>query len=570
MALINFEEDKIILEKCKNKHKIVFNNLKEFMYSQDTREDKCFNCNKIYGNYNRICPLCKVEKPKREVQNFFNCKEHNRNFTTYCQVCNLNLCPTDEAVHVRHKKTYLKQIIPGKPKIDEIKKNIREFQGILLAYKKTLENSKDYFLRLFETLIDNVKEYDYLNEYIMNCIENLNSYETIYNMTSIDIKKFSKELNQFLKEDILNKVKFLINEYNTIPKKELIAEYKANEQNIRIFGERFVKNNKDNCYLIIENKPYELQEYYPIPSDKKIINVKLITKKKLSDISYMFSGCKSLLDLMNISKFETEFTNMSHTFYECESLYEIPDLSNWNTMNVSNMDYIFNGCKSLELLPNISTWNTKNVIKMNNMFSDCASLRAIPDISKWNTENVTDMSKIFSGCKSLESLPDISKWNTSLNTDMNNMFSGCFKLLSLPNISKWNTENVKNMNQIFLSCVSLAYLPDISIWKTDKVLYMKEMFSGCAKLRNLPDISKWKTDNVQDMREMFSFCRALYAVPDISDWDVKNVNAMKGMFSYCNSLCKVPELTRWKTKKGIDMRYMFSGCKKDLKIPFNT
>ena len=36
------------------------------------------------------------------------------------------------------------------------------------------------------------------------------------------------------------------------------------------------------------------------------------------------------------------------------------------------------------------------------------SLKSLPDISKWNTGNVTNMSYMFS-CGGLKSLPDISK-----------------------------------------------------------------------------------------------------------------------------------------------------------------
>ena len=41
----------------------------------------------------------------------------------------------------------------------------------------------------------------------------------------------------------------------------------------------------------------------------------------------------------------------------------------------------------------------------------CSSLTTLPDISKWNTNNVTNIAYIFVGCSSLTTLPDISKWN---------------------------------------------------------------------------------------------------------------------------------------------------------------
>ena len=68
---------------------------------------------------------------------------------------------------------------------------------------------------------------------------------------------------------------------------------------------------------------------------------------------------------------------------------------------------MFWNCSSLKSLPDISQWNTSNVTTMGCMFSDCNSLTSLPDISKWNTSNVTSMEIMFWGCSSLKSFPDI-------------------------------------------------------------------------------------------------------------------------------------------------------------------
>ena len=62
------------------------------------------------------------------------------------------------------------------------------------------------------------------------------------------------------------------------------------------------------------------------------------------------------------------------------------------------MSYMFYWCKSLYSLPDISKWDTKNITNMKQMFSYCKSLKSLPDISKWDTKNVIDMSYIFKGC----------------------------------------------------------------------------------------------------------------------------------------------------------------------------
>ena len=46
---------------------------------------------------------------------------------------------------------------------------------------------------------------------------------------------------------------------------------------------------------------------------------------------------------------------------------------------------------------------------MSSMFCGCSNLSNLPDISKWNTNNVTNMSSMFSGCSKLSSIP--SKFN---------------------------------------------------------------------------------------------------------------------------------------------------------------
>ena len=45
---------------------------------------------------------------------------------------------------------------------------------------------------------------------------------------------------------------------------------------------------------------------------------------------------------------------MSYMFAECKSLEEVPDLSKWNTENVKEMKDMFIYCDNLEEIPNIN------------------------------------------------------------------------------------------------------------------------------------------------------------------------------------------------------------------------
>ena len=127
---------------------------------------------------------------------------------------------------------------------------------------------------------------------------------------------------------------------------------------------------------------------------------------------------------------------------------------------------------------------------MNDMFYKCSSLTSLPNISKWNTEQVTDMSFMFCSCALLTTLPDIWKWNTSNVTSMIYMFFGCSSLSSMPNISKWDTKNVTDMRFMFSYCYSLLSFPDIKKWNTNKVTDNSNMFWACSALNSQPNLSK--------------------------------------------------------------------------------
>ena len=69
------------------------------------------------------------------------------------------------------------------------------------------------------------------------------------------------------------------------------------------------------------------------------------------------------------------------------------------------MEYykIKNNNKNLE----IKIKRIENAIYMSSMFEGCSSLSNLPDISKWNTNNVTSMYDMFSGCSNLLNIPII-------------------------------------------------------------------------------------------------------------------------------------------------------------------
>ena len=86
----------------------------------------------------------------------------------------------------------------------------------------------------------------------------------------------------------------------------------------KVFGGYFVENNKNKCKIIYEDKEYKLEQYFELKNNKNkdTLEIKLKGIKNVTDMRGMFTRCSTLLS--------------------------VPDISNWNTSNVTNMSGMFN------------------------------------------------------------------------------------------------------------------------------------------------------------------------------------------------------------------------------------
>lgn len=244
--------------------------------------------------------------------------------------------------------------------------------------------------------------------------------------------------------------------------------------------------------------------------------------------------------------------NCSDWFYHFWKLFEIDNIENLNTSEVTDMSGMFCGCMYLQSL-DVSRFDTDNVRDMREMFSGCSWVSTL-DVSNFNTGNVEDMAGMFTLCSNLSSL-DLSNFNTSKVTDMSTMFYYCSELNSVE-LSSFNTENVKDMEEMFAGCHKLQSL-DVSSFNTRNVTDMFGMFSGCYLLQSL-DVSGFNTENVTQMSSMFECCYNLTSL-DLSSFNTKNVTGMDVMFAGCRELQYI-DLSSFNTDKVEIMESMFQDC----------
>ncbi len=153
----------------------------------------------------------------------------------------------------------------------------------------------------------------------------------------------------------------------------------------------------------------------------------------------LFLGYKNAEQIQFNDAFYTEYvTDMGYMFRGCRSLTTL-DVTKFNTSAVTDMGYMFYGCSSLTTL-DVTKFDTSAVTDMGYMFRGCSSLTTL-DVTKFDTSAVTDMSCMFSGCSSLTTL-DVTKFDTSAVTDMSWMFYGC-KKLEAQNFDNWDFSGVR-------------------------------------------------------------------------------------------------------------------------------
>ena len=124
---------------------------------------------------------------------------------------------------------------------------------------------------------------------------------------------------------------------------KIIYKVSKGDNVVKIFGKNFVKNNINNCVLIYENKELKLQEKIKI--DKNIDNLQEIEiilriTNQLTNISYMFSDCSSLVKIINIDEIDTSLVNdISFMFHLCRCLEFLPDIGKWDISSVTNIKF---------------------------------------------------------------------------------------------------------------------------------------------------------------------------------------------------------------------------------------
>ena len=211
----------------------------------------------------------------------------------------------------------------------------------------------------------------------------------------------------------------------------------------------------------------------------------------VTDMSYMFTGCRTLNGPDNINSWNTQNVHlMSYLFYGAWAFNQ--PVGNWNTQNVTDMTGMFREARAFN--QPIGSWNMQNVTLMDQMFSTADVFNQ--PIGNWNTQNVSSMSGAFNGALAFDQ--PIGNWETGNVTDMRAMFYGALAF-NQP-IGNWNTQKVTAMGSMFQGAI--AFNQPIENWNIQMVANLNSMFNGASAFDQ--PLGNWTLNASEGLTSIFT------------------------------------------------------------------
>ena len=180
---------------------------------------------------------------------------------------------------------------------------------------------------------------------------------------------------------------------------KMIYKKTEKDKKIRILGEKFVIRSKHKCCLIFQNKKLSLQKELIVKGIKgEEIKIKILGLNAITDISYLFHGCKSLTGFykVNLEKYEIKDIEEQNESNDVVEENVVDSKENLNSYEESNSNSTISREEIINGTPNPQKKTYVEDTTTTKMESDDYSLPYIEknDSSIDNTPQETDTLKI--------------------------------------------------------------------------------------------------------------------------------------------------------------------------------
>lgn len=194
------------------------------------------------------------------------------------------------------------------------------------------------------------------------------------------------------------------------------------------------------------------------------------------------------------------------------------DLNNWNTSSALDISCMFSNATSQNQVYN--NWDVSRVTNMAYTFFRMSAQAVDPQLSSWNTSNVTEMTGLFGSSPLINT--SLANWDTSNVTRQG--FQGMFRNARAFNgdVSNFTFTQPDTLLNYFFDN-AFAFNQDISMWNMANVNDTPNMFQN-AKAFN-QDISSWEFPPTWDTANNM-FQNATVFNQDLSNWCAASIGSI--------------------------------------------
>jgi surface protein len=305
-----------------------------------------------------------------------------------------------------------------------------------------------------------------------------------------------------------------------------------------------------------------------------------------SSLQNIYGAFAGLINLTSVPNYlPSGVTNLDYLFYNTVA-FNSPNVSQWDTRNVTSMRYLFNGAKSFN---RVLTWYVDSLLNMDFMFYNSiysnyvtfttTALQPWPLLSmqsafentlgitvnwlQWDTARVTNMSSAFRNAVIID-ISGVASWNTGAVTNMSYLFYNAnYGGITIPaGILQWNTAAVTDMSYLFYGSQAFGVSSYVTYYVDSLVIadymFANSNFRGGVQFSTQIVGAAWPLQTVSYM---------FYNVPlfsgsdsNISTWDTRRVTTTAHMFdcSTSSSPGVFNQSLNWTIDRLVVASYMFA------------
>ena len=391
---------------------------------------------------------------------------------------------------------------------------LEDFDKIEKPDKKIISLFNDIYKPISDAKLKSEKKRPFNN---ISNINNINKIKIVYNIPNKTLDRRIKLFDPVFVENNKDKLSLIVDGQKQKELSVYYYNYRDKNKIEVILEEIKYSNNKERALPVTDMS-------YMFNNCKYLQDVDFRNWKtdNITSMEAIFQLC-DLERIPDISYFNTNnLENIRAMFCKCIKLREIPNMNKWfnnKESKISNISMLFNGCKSLTSINLPKTWYTTNLEDMSYMFNRCANLKEIHNLKILQTFKVKNMCGVFNGCEKLDNIK--IDFKTPNVEDMSIMFQNCRSLEKI-DIRFSDTKRLKDISGMFSGCKTIKVIKSIGIYSIDSVTNMTGLFKGCFSLEAIPDLSKWNLIKVEKANGLFYGCRKLRTVPKwLPSWKFK-------------------------------------------------